>query len=464
MIELKTGLFPHQARAVEKLLPIKVGALYMEMGTGKTRTALEMIKRRQEAGKIDRVLWLCPCSVKTSLRADIKKHAEGALSFIAIHGIESLSSSVSLYAALDHFIASGKTMLVVDESNLVKNSAAIRTQRITRLARGCAYRLLLNGTPISNNEADLYAQWYLLDWRILGYRSYWSFAANHLEFDHRFQSRIRRVLNVDYLADKIAPYSYTVKKADCLSLPGKRALKAGFSLTPGQRAHYESTMRAFLGTFAERGGGISDIAIYRTFIALQAVTSGHKMLSAPEESIRHGPMFDSLYENPRIQCLKKVLKRAGEKVVIWVKFTHELFDIQKILQEEYGRDSTALFYGGISQRCRQQELERFGASARFLIANKSCAGYGLNLQYCHTAVYYNNDWSWATRAQSEDRLHRLGQAHDVEIVDIYAEDTIDQRILACLERKENLAERFRSELKRRNGVLWLHGRETEDYK
>ena len=91
---------------MEKLLPIKVGALYMEMGTGKTRTALEMIKRRQESGKIDRVLWLCPCSVKTSLRADIKKHAEGALSFIAIHGIESLSSSVSLYAALDHFIAS----------------------------------------------------------------------------------------------------------------------------------------------------------------------------------------------------------------------------------------------------------------------------------------------------------------------------------------------------------------------
>lgn len=47
MIELKTGLFPHQARAVEKLLPIKVGALYMEMGTGKTRTTLEMIKRRR---------------------------------------------------------------------------------------------------------------------------------------------------------------------------------------------------------------------------------------------------------------------------------------------------------------------------------------------------------------------------------------------------------------------------------
>lgn len=464
MIKLKTRLFPHQAQAVKKLLPIRVGALYMEMGTGKTRTALEMIARRHAAGKIDRALWLCPCSVKTSLRAEISKHAEGALSFIAIHGIESLSSSVRLYAALERFISGGRTMLIVDESNLIKNSAAIRTQRITHLASGCAYRLLLNGTPISNTEADLYAQWYLLDWRILGYRSYWSFAANHLEFDPRFQHRIRRVLNVDYLADKIAPYSYMVKKSDCLALPGKQALKVGFALAPHQRAHYEATLRAFLNTFSTRTGGIGDIAIYRTFIALQAITSGRKILSLPEEHIRHDPMFESFDENPRIQCLRRVLQGAGDKVVVWVKFTHELFDVKRLLEAEYGLDSTALFYGGISQRLRQRELERFHSGARFLIANKSCASYGLNLQYCHTAVYYNNDWNWATRAQSEDRLHRLGQTHNVEIVNIYAEDTIDQRILTCLERKESLAERFRTELKRRNGVHWLLGKETEENK
>lgn len=37
--QMLTQLFPWQTRAVEKLLPLRVGALYMEQGTGKTRTA-----------------------------------------------------------------------------------------------------------------------------------------------------------------------------------------------------------------------------------------------------------------------------------------------------------------------------------------------------------------------------------------------------------------------------------------
>ena len=40
---LKTQLYPHQRAAVDKLIKIRIGALYMEMGTGKTRTTLEFI-------------------------------------------------------------------------------------------------------------------------------------------------------------------------------------------------------------------------------------------------------------------------------------------------------------------------------------------------------------------------------------------------------------------------------------
>lgn len=55
-MEFITGLFPYQEEAVEKLSHVKVGALYMEMGTGKTRTALELIKRRLDAGKVEQAL------------------------------------------------------------------------------------------------------------------------------------------------------------------------------------------------------------------------------------------------------------------------------------------------------------------------------------------------------------------------------------------------------------------------
>lgn len=221
-MKLKTEMFPWQKSAVEKLIGIRVGALYMEMGTGKTRTALEMIARRLDAGKLDHVLWLCPCSVRENLKDDIRKHAEGALSRIAVYGIESLSSSLRLYSALEQYVSAGVTMLIVDESNLVKNHRAKRTERITALAEKCRYRLILNGTPISRNETDLFAQWYVLDWRILGYRSFWSFAANHLEYDKDIPGKVRRTLNTDYLVEKIAPYSYQVSLAECRKMPGKR--------------------------------------------------------------------------------------------------------------------------------------------------------------------------------------------------------------------------------------------------
>src|SRR5690606_6788843 len=58
--------------AVAKLLPSRVGALFMDMGTGKTRTAIEFVRIRQN--KIDRVVWFCPVSLKETIRAEITKH------------------------------------------------------------------------------------------------------------------------------------------------------------------------------------------------------------------------------------------------------------------------------------------------------------------------------------------------------------------------------------------------------
>ena len=45
-MKFKTELLDHQRKAVDKLKKLKVGALFMEQGTGKTRTALELINIR----------------------------------------------------------------------------------------------------------------------------------------------------------------------------------------------------------------------------------------------------------------------------------------------------------------------------------------------------------------------------------------------------------------------------------
>ena len=438
---LKTQLMAHQAAGVEKLLPLKIGALYMEMGTGKTRTALEIVYRRANMGKLDRVIWLCPCSVQSSLMADLDKHSDGWREIIQVHGIESLSSSVRLHSELLEAVPN-KTMLIVDESNLVKNGRAIRSRRIVALAESCKYRMILNGTPISRNETDLFNQWYILDWRVLGYQSYYAFAANHVEYDE--YHRLRRTLNTDYLVEKIAPYSYQVKRADCFELPDKKYDHWHWSMTDEQEAEYTRVANVLMMDVDE----LHPSTIYRMFSGLQAVISG-QYVDVDTLHFVTNPMFATIDDNPHIEELRRRLPTCigAEKAIIFCKYSHEIREVIELLEREYGAGSAVSMFGEDNLKTRQSNIERFRTSAQFLVANKGCAGYGLNLQFCHNVIYYSNDWDYATRIQSEDRVHRLGQAEQVYIYDMICNDSLDVRIVACLQRKEMLLDSIKAELK-----------------
>ena len=444
MMKVKTILYPHQQEAVDKLMRVRVGALYMEQGTGKTRTALELIMRRVEAGKAEHILWLCPCNALPDIRENIAYHTEMEDGLLTMCGIETLSSSVRTNEQLQALVAEKKCYLVVDESLLVKNPYALRTRNITRLAEQCRYKLILNGTPISRTAADLYAQWYLLDWRILGYRSYWSFAANHLEFDERTK-RIRRVLNLDYLTDKIAPYCYQITKAECLSIPPKRYADHYFSLTEEQYEHYTDIAEQLMFGLDE----LQPEAVYRLFSGTQAVAAGK--LVHVDGHIHTEPFFASPWDNPRVTALLNCL--GNEKTIIYCKYTSEIEDVCHVLTDTYGPGTVVRFDGNISRRTRQQSIEQFRGPAQYLVANRGCAGYGLNLQHCHHIIYYNNDWDLATRIQSEDRVHRFGQEHEVQIDDIVASGTIEVRIADCLARKVNMLDRFNGGLSSRKKVM-----------
>lgn len=434
-----TELYEHQRRAVEKLSKIKVGALYMEMGTGKTRTALELIALRYNAGKIDHVLWLCPCSVKETIRREIEKHIVGDTSMFTICGIETLSSSIRANVDCLRLVQSKNVYLIVDESNLVKNPKAKRTQNIQRLADLCQYKLILNGTPVSRNEADMFAQWRILDWRILGYRSFWSFAQNHVVWDEHIRGRIKDIVNVDYLTRRIAPYTFQIKKEECADLPRKTYDTEYYYLTDEQWDHYYSVSESLFFDLDE----LEPHTIYRLFTGLQNVTSGFKVNLIRKRFVTESFFLNPL-DNPRIQKLLDVIERIDEhKIIIFCKYTKEIVDIVDILNKKYGNGAAVPFYGEIRQKERQRNIDKFSKSAQFFVANKTTAGYGLNLQFCNYVIFYNNDWDYATRSQAEDRVHRIGQSKNVHIIDICASGTIDERILKCLHRKENMVEAFK---------------------
>lgn len=437
---LNNELLPHQKKAVEKLIKLKVGALFMEQGTGKTITTIEIARRRYEAGKIEKVIWLCPCSAKENIKAEIVKQCpEELVQIFVICGIESLSASIRANEYLRRLVEKKKCFLVVDESLLVKNPRAYRTENITRLSAACPYKIILNGTPISRNEADLYAQFRILDWRILGYQSYWSFAANHLEFDE--YGRLRRVLNTNYLVQKVAPYTFQQLKKDCLKLPKKKYRTSGFWLTDEQNREYDRAADILLQGLDER----EPETIYRLFSGLQAVISGKKLIFESKKHFRTEEMFDDPMKNPRIAHLLQIL--TDEKTIIFCRYESEISQLCSLLPD------AVRFDGQVSLKERNEALKQFKGEKKYLIANKNCAGFSLNLQFCHNIIYLSNDWELGKRLQSEDRVHRLGQDHDVMIKDIYAIGTLDERILRCLNTKTSLLDSVKEEIENAKGSL-----------
>ena len=59
----------NQLLAYNKFKKLKVGALFMEMGTGKTKIALELVNYN----KVDLLIYVTPFSTKNNIEKEIKK-------------------------------------------------------------------------------------------------------------------------------------------------------------------------------------------------------------------------------------------------------------------------------------------------------------------------------------------------------------------------------------------------------
>ena len=164
----KRQAYAHQRAAIEKLSRLRVGALFMDMGTGKTRTALELVWLRRK--RIAKCVWCCPVSLMEETKREILRHTSCLdtdihmigprtreknvpQSWWHIVGLESLSSSPRVVYVLDSLIDGG-TFLVVDESTYIKGRRAKRTRRLIRFGARTPYRLILTGTPIQQGIED----------------------------------------------------------------------------------------------------------------------------------------------------------------------------------------------------------------------------------------------------------------------------------------------------------------------
>lgn len=447
--ETKTSLMRHQVDAVNKLLPSRLNAILMEQGTGKSRTVIELAKIRHK--KIDKIVWFCPVSLKLTVHGEILKHTDCKTDDICIFddeiternipdamwyviGIESMSASARVIL-IAHKLITEQTFVILDESTYCKFHRAKRTMRITAFSKHARYRAIMTGTPLTQGIVDLYAQFYFLSPKILGYGSFYSFAANHLEYSEKYPGMIVRAHNVEYLAAKIKPYTYQVTKAECLDLPSKAMRTEYFKMTDEQRQAYEAAKAEALDWV--NYDLFDRYAIFRLFGWLQQIVSGFWN--------RNGRLIE--FDHERLYMLMEAVKKyPNEKIIIWAKFQYDIEHIAAELRQAYGEDSIALYYGKIPEKKRKIEEEKFHGPARFFVATQSTGGHGLTLNEARRVMFYNNGFKYSEREQAEDRCHRIGQEHDVIYTDIHCSGSIDDRIYQALSKKQDVLEEFKREV------------------
>lgn len=468
-----TALLPHQEAAVAKLLPTRAGALFMDMGTGKSRTLLELARIRQ--GKYDRLIWACPCSGRETIRQEILKHTTLTDADIYVFddstetrnlpldrriyvlGIESLSSSARVVFAFARLVTD-HSFLAIDESHLIKGHRANRTQRLTGIGARARYRSVLTGTPFSQGAQDLFSQMTFLSPKILGYNSFYSFARNHLEYEvrkdaqgHRRRTgRIIRCHNEEYLASKMAPYVYQVRKDECLTLPEKLYETRYCCMTAAQRHCYEWAKQEILLDLDYDSW--NPIAIFHLFSTLQSIVCGFWNRQVPGAERREPLEIAS--ERPALLLHVIAGIPDAEKVIIWAKYHHAVEQIKAALITEHGADSVAELHGWLTDRQRNEHLAAWRAGRRFLVATQDTGAQVLTLNEAAYAIFYADSFKYVTRAQAEDRNHRIGQSRRPVYITLHCEDSIDSRIASALARKENTLAVFQSQIDkyRREGM------------
>lgn len=465
MSHLRTEALAHQRAAVQKLSALKVGALFAEMGTGKTRIFYELALSKVLDGKASRVVVLCPVSGMRHLRDEAHKHTFATVAMhhgsynqaaaqINIIGIESMSSSITAINKMEELCRGA--VVVVDESHLIKNQRAKRTKRITDIARHLSrYRYISTGTPMSNGVEDLWSQCWFLSHHVLGYNSYPEFRNYHLRHEGDYYGRIgagriTKRLNTDVLAEKIAPYAYETRKADCLDLPKKTYAFRTASMNDAQRQIYEETKIAILN--GTRAFEADDATIYRLFTSLQMIASGlvprfvADLLNMPEIRL----------ESPKIPVLLDILDgiSKGAKTVVWCKYIAEAdFATEAMRRNGY---TVHRMDGRLNTQQRHEQLEAFHQTGQILVATTATGGQVLDIGFADYAIYLSNSFDYQQRAQSEDRLHRIGMSSKAHYIDIYAECPIENRIKNSLARKENAVRNFADKVRQLRSERRLH--------
>lgn len=361
-----------QQKAVTKLRQYKVGALFMEPGTGKTRTAYEL----QRSVNPDYLLYLAPYqAINQSNHAEtVPAEVERCGGFAMPHdfiGFESLSASDRIYLdILKKLNRASRPFIIADESLKIKNWEAKRTKRIVAMSQLAEHKLVLNGTPLSRNLLDLHSQFEFLSPKILrmGMAEFKNTFCEYTVMKKRVgrstltREWINRYHNLDYLYKLIGPFVF---ESNLEIDPKIQYIDIPFNLSSEEKDTHEYLKEKYLDN--DR----MELRNNNIFLEITQKLQHNYSLSAE-----------------KFEAVDFILgKRDPRKVLLVAKY----IDSQEALRQYFPR-------------------------VRVLSWQKH--SYSMNMQDYNCIVKWDKHWDYALHKQLKHRVYRTGQKDDCFIYNL----------------------------------------------
>lgn len=440
-----------------------VAALFADMGTGKTKMAIDLINHHHLANRVDAVVLLAkkgvheqwatdtveddgttePCPIKMFTQQDLRWRAhvwdgkplppsilkaDDELKWLCINFDAIIHKKAASQLKLFMEAHKGRLAFVGDETHYLKNPTASRTKAALKVAEQCGVRIIMTGSPIAKNLVDEWSQLKLLDEGIIGHRYLTTFRNEYCVMGGFEGKQIVGSKNLTRFKELTAPHVFRVKKEDCLDLPEKQYRKIHFELSKQQKEAINQLRTTETYTTAI-GEDVFFEGAAPTLGKIQEVSNGF---------IAHPFGLDS-FPNPRMEALKSVLEDTDDKVVIWARYKHDIRGIAA----ELG-DLAVTYFGDDDERARTTAKRRFcdpDDPVRYFVATPATAAEGLDglQRVSSTAVYYSNGFNSVQRWQSEDRIHRIGMGGSALFIDLIAKGCIDYALLRNLQAKKDFS-------------------------
>ena len=450
---LKFPLMEVQKTAVAHLAGLRYGLLFDEMGVGKTCQSLAISEIFYRDGL---TVIVCPNSVKSVWQQEIRKFTHCAERDVYVGSVNDLvgfsENAVKNFRYFivnyDAFMAAGKRQewesyapmkrakhIVLDECHAVKSASTKRFMSLFHQLKLSPPEQLtiLSGTPLDKYAGDFYSYMAMLDLNphVPGNALHDVFP-NFTKWEewfcvprHSGRGYMGVIENKIPQIDEILGWRVLRRRMlDVVEMPplSKQDIELPDHL-------FEIDMEEVLEEF-------------KTGLRLLNYLSTSEDAKGPEAGL--GKMQKARVQLAEAkaplswQMARKYLQDVP-RIIIFTQFHKSL----EMLRDYAQNDGVPFFSvtGDNTKEERDRAIEAHKSSPRgVLAATYEALSEGANLQ--HATVIIRNDLSWRplVHLQADRRIWRTGQTKPCYIVNLLCR--ADQVVLKCLERKENIIEKF----------------------